>query len=568
MKFLKLLSLILLSSFVFTSCGKKSKLGKIIPKEAVIVVDLNTKSLLSKLSWDEIKKTNWYNHVMTDSSVPATAKVFIGDPGKTGIDLSTDIVFFLLNPDSTGQAVVQGNLKDSKAFADFIRNMHPNVTASKEGELNIFKTNDAVIGWNDDRFMLVSNTEHHAFNMGDTGTNTINTIPMPAPASENLVKVCKDLFSLSSDNSLYSNERFADLADEDGDVRFWVNSGEMVKRNMKNMPGMFGMVKLDKLFDDNVSASTIRFEDGKITGKSKQYFGKELSDILKKGEGNINVDMIKKLPVQNVAAVMAFHFTPANLLEIIKLTGLDGFINLMLTQQGISLDDVVKATKGDIVFSVSDITLKTDTGNIKDLTKKDTGKYNDHRSGDAAFTFAIAVGDKDAFNKVTNVAKNMGKEVGPKNLFSKSDDKYFVLSNKQDAAEKYFSSTPSAPAFLDKIKDHPMGGYVDVQMILKGLQPALTEDSSDNFYYSRNITMWNNVFFTGGEYKDGGLVSSGEVNLVDKSTNSLKQLNQYIDDIFKVAMEERKKRMDKGATDSISVKIDSTVNTKHKPAVK
>ena len=37
-------------------------------------------------------------------------------------------------------------------------------------------------------------------------------------------------------------------------------------------------------------------------------------------------------------------------------------------------------------------------------------------------------------------------------------------------------------------------------------------------YYDRNITMWNNIYFTGGEYKDGGLVSTAELNFMDKNT--------------------------------------------------
>ena len=77
MKYIKLISLIGLFSILLTSCGKKSKLGKLIPKEAAVIVDLNAKSLLSKLPWDEIKQTYWYNELMADSSFPATAKLLM-----------------------------------------------------------------------------------------------------------------------------------------------------------------------------------------------------------------------------------------------------------------------------------------------------------------------------------------------------------------------------------------------------------------------------------------------------------------------------------------------------------
>ncbi|HEV8079404.1 MAG TPA: DUF4836 family protein, partial [Chitinophagaceae bacterium] len=104
MKYIKLISLIGLFSILIFSCGKKNNLGKMIPKEASIVVELNTKSILSKLSWDEIKKSYWYNKLMTDSSIPATSKAFIDDPAKTGIDVKSNMIFFILKPENNGQA--------------------------------------------------------------------------------------------------------------------------------------------------------------------------------------------------------------------------------------------------------------------------------------------------------------------------------------------------------------------------------------------------------------------------------------------------------------------------------
>ena len=71
-----------------------------------------------------------------------------------------------------------------------------------------------------------------------------------------------------------------------------------------------------------------------------------------------------------------------------------------------------------------------------------------------------------------------------------------------------------------------MGAFVDLQLILKALQPEFSKDSTDQFYYNRNISMWNNIYVSGGEYKDGGIVTNAELNFVDKSTNSLLQLNK------------------------------------------
>ena len=556
MKYIKSITLIALTAILITSCGKKSNLGKLIPKEAAVVVDLNTKSLFSKLPWDEIKKTNWYSEAMSDTSISATSKAFLTDPAKTGIDMNADILFFALHPTDSGQIVVEGNLKDSKLFADFLKSMHPDATTNKDGELTFFTGHESVIGWNNDRFVVVTNADHHRFQESNMSTDSAkNTIPLVPASSQNLVTVCKNIFSLSNDNSLYENEKFAKLAEEEGDVHFWMNVNELAKGSMKGMPGMMGMVKLDKFLEDNISTTTVNFRDGKITADHKQYFGKELSDILKSGDGNLNADMVKRLP-QNLAAVFSMHFTPASMLEIIKLTGLDGFINLFMAQQGVTLEDVAKATKGDIVMSAGDISFGNDTLDVKGLHDSANNSYH---KPNATFLFAVAINNKDAFNKLLGMGDKLSKEESLKNIYKKSDDKYFVISNSQEAVNKYFSGTPSTPDFLSKINDHPMGGYVDFQMILKALQPEFAKDSTDQFYYNRNLSMWNNLYFSGGEFKNGGIVTNVELNLVDKTTNSLMQLNKYIDDNAKVMIAHRKQQREEWKNDSTVLK--STIDT-------
>jgi len=45
------------------------------------------------------------------------------------------------------------------------------------------------------------------------------------------------------------------------------------------------------------------------------------------------------------------------------------------------------------------------------------------------------------------------------------------------------------------------------------------------------LNMWQDITVKGGDFKDKYSESEFEINLVDKNTNSLKQLNQYIDKI-------------------------------------
>ena len=540
MKYFKQILFLLVVSFSIFSCSKKNKTGKWIPKDAIVVVEINTKSLSSKLSWEDVKQTFWYQQLMADSAHAAKGKPYLEDPAKMGIDLSTNFIFFVEKPNTSGHFVVEGSVKDSKKLATFITTMHPGVTVHKEGELNIASSDEALIGWNNDRFVIVSGIPESPMQKNMPGDSSTYNMPAKLISIDSLLAACKNIFTLKEENSLAENERFGDLVNEKGDVHFWINNDQLYKSSMQKMPGAMGMVNLDKLLIDNIGVATISFDDGKITAKNKWYTGKELSDILKSGDGNFNTEMIKRNPVPNPAMVFAMHFNPENFLGIIRLTGLDGFINLFLGQKGLSLEDVAKATKGDVFFSVSDVTVKKDSTNNQKFNELDSfNKF--HVKPGGTFLFSVAVKDKNAFNKIVDLGKTFGKNMTPVNTFSKTDDTYYAFSNSQDAVNNYFAGPASKPAFIDKISGHPMGAFIDVQMILKSMQQAVTADSASQALYNLNIGMWNNIYSTGGEYKDGGLVYNTEVNLVDKSTNSLKQLNKLVDQMCKIKSTQKKK---------------------------
>jgi hypothetical protein len=69
---------------------------------------------------------------------------------------------------------------------------------------------------------------------------------------------------------------------------------------------------------------------------------------------------------------------------------------------------------------------------------------------------------------------------------------------------------------------------------------ADVKDSSAKIAFDASLKMWDNAYFKGGKYEDGGMNQSAEINLMDKSTNSLKQLNLYMGILSKLKMAEHK----------------------------
>ena len=85
------------------------------------------------------------------------------------------------------------------------------------------------------------------------------------------------------------------------------------------------------------------------------------------------------------------------------------------------------------------------------------------------------------------------------------------------------------------------GGYFNIHSLLTALQGAVEKDSSSQTAYNASLKMWNNVYWKSGAISSDVTTGSVEINLVDNSTNSLKQLNNYISTISEVYKDKQDK---------------------------
>jgi len=547
--FLRLVIIFCGAAFLFSSCNKKNDEGKMIPKNAMFVVQLNTKSLREKLSWDDIKQTNWYKQAYTDGSAKGWMKKLLDNPENSGIDLDGGLVFFAAkNVGTDGEMVLEGLVKDESNFEQFNKNLDSTATLRKDGDLNLLTLKDAsVVAWNDKHFTYVTNptAAKSKFNSwNDTTENQGNMAPL-VDNSITLSAVCKNLFSLKSDSSLEKNEKFTDLLKEKGDVHAWINTEEIMKSS--SSLGMLGMLKLDVFLKDNISTYTVSFENGKINVHQKAYAGKEFSDFLKKYHGeNINADMIKNIPSENVLGVFAMNFKPEGIKELIKLTGMDGFLNMYTGQIGFNIDDFVKANKGDIMLALTDLKIKADSISSKDEQGNSTNPKA-YTKPDMNFLFSVSIGDKPSFQKIVDAGKKLSSEMGnDTSIIYGQNDKLFAVSNHHQFLNDYLAAKTNGKSdFIDKLSSHPIGLYIDIHKILSLISAQKISNADDELIMNESLKLWNNIYMTGGEFKKNGIEGNTEINFMDQNTNSLKQLNHYFDVIAKVEMAKKEKEKEK-----------------------
>ena len=532
---------------LFASCSKTNKQGKMIPKDAGYVVHINSRSLSEKVNMQELKQTDWYRSAMAEMRSESTVPDFLvkleeyNQP--SGIDTLADYIFFGENKMELGMKfVVEGSIKDSKVFEGFLKTIYPAGNISKEGDISVMPVKDrAVITWNNERFVAgiqspsysdiyTMDRDRGKMNANDsTGTdNTAANIP-------ELTAYCKKMYALKDDDNLSKDKKFTELMNTEGDLHFWVNSEKLLGGSLPM--GVLSMIKMDKFLEGNVSTLTVNFDKGRVSIKSKGYMGKELSDLFDKySGGSINTDMLKSIPSKDVAGVFAFHFKPEGLRELVKLSGMDGIADLLLIRQGFTIDDFVKANKGDIMISVSDLHMKMDT--MTTLSLSGDKQIYPRENPDARVLFSVAINDKDAFNKLIRAGKE--QVGGQKNTYYNSNGNYFAIGNDAEMVNKYLEGGKTELPFLNKISGNAIGGYADIQKILKAFESEATKDSLGKRMFDESVKIWDNVSLTGGDYSGGSYNQLFEINLVDKNTNSLKQLISYSVTMSELAKEKMK----------------------------
>ena len=271
-------SLLILSIAVllFASCKNKGgKSGLMVPKDAAVVVHINSASLSSKLSWDEIKQTNWFKEMRSHTeSSDSLAQTLWDDPSKSGIDTKEDFVMFIRKQGKGSYMVVEGSLTSQASYELILAEMTKKEPKEikKAGEFSYMVPHEkTVILWNKSKFAMITNA-----NMPG------NSIPgMPGGLMKNnrssediafdvdsLRIFGQQALTLEGGDNLDSDSRFADLVKNGSDVHLWFNTGQYYS-GMAFLKTMAPMVNTDALFKDNITAASLNFDNGKDHSKDE-----------------------------------------------------------------------------------------------------------------------------------------------------------------------------------------------------------------------------------------------------------------------------------------------------------
>jgi hypothetical protein len=529
-------------AFLFCSCKKSNQQGRFIPSNAVVVLQINPKSLSSKLSWTEIKDNPLLKDLYEDTSLPSSIKKILEDPNNSGIDMKEDLLVFMVK-DSIGSYVgFEGDINDHTAFQTFNAGVTENTPPIEKDGISYMSHSALCVGYNKEKFIYVFDAPQlHQMDQLSKRMQD-DSIDVSNHHSRDIAATCKSLFMLTESSSLGKEEKFTRMLSEQGDMHVWLNSEQLNKYAGRETP--LEMLNMEKLFKGNVTTTALNFDNGKINVNVRSYVSEELTALYKKYKGdNLNKEMLQRMPGQDMTGIIAFNFKPEGIKEFLKVMNLDGMVNLALPNLGFTLDDFIKANKGDVMIGVSDLKIITDStksiANDAEVYKMNPG------SPTFNFIFSVSIADKPSFNKLMEAGK---KATGAFTSDSSSpvtyntNAAYFALGNSKENVDKYLAGSNKNFDFIDKITGQPFGAYVNLHSIIKTFESHTAKDSMETAIYEASINMWDNVWWKGGDFNNESITQSIEINLIDKNINSLKQLNKYSNTLSALYREKQKKQ--------------------------
>lgn len=554
----RILYLVLPLLLLLSACHRTPDHVKYIPKNALMVAEINTKELSKKIAWELITNSNLWDKLRGKASKEDSAKQseFIKNMKEAGVDELNSFYAYLKNNganDKEACFVALIPLKDATKWESFVKKSFAGASIKenktrKEAKL----TDDIYAGWTSNLLIVVSvqsNQNNYNLSMDDAPA---------APAVDKEVLMASHLesaFNVSKENALMSDARFAAFQKNKHDLGFWVNIEEVMNsygsKNLGMMTG--GLSFANTMWKNAAFSATTNFEKGKIVTDMLMYSSNEMKDINKQfGNEKIDNDVVSRIPNAGLDYVLAYHLSPQGTQKMIEKMGMLGLMNGYLKEQNLSVEEIMDAISGDMVFSMNNYTQTKETLLFDSTDASST--YSTYKT-DLDMLLALKVKKVATFKKILSLAVSMqmleqvsegvykikAAEGSKDQPIIVLNDQFAVFSNKPNIAQNYVQGTytkQTPPAVKDYIYNHPFAMYFDYNNWAKRMNSSLASNAADSMVYTASLKTFDNFVFNGGNYNDNTFKYQMNINFVNKSESSLLQLI----DFGKVLQEAQAKR--------------------------
>lgn len=554
---------VMLIAVIFTSCSNSGpKEARLIPKTVNAVIVLDPGAMQDKLTNGGISIDTLLSRVFKNDSSDSKDKARINEfRTNAGMDWKSQFFFFVSqkgNPEDGNTTVmnIMGGLSDATKFEAWVKSQEElkSKAVTKEKTYSYLVAEDnTMISWTDKNVIV---TVYNFSQKPSYDTVTMQfKIPEKKDVEADLKKEVNTYFTQEKDASMASISAFTNMFKEKADGYAFTSSNSSIGA-LSMLP--VSLPKVEELLKDNYSASTLTFEEGKITAKSTTYTNPLISNILKEYAGpTVNLSMIERYPSDKINGIMLASFNPEIFGGFLKQLEVEGLVNGMMEKTGFSVQDLYKSLKGEIAVIVSDLGVAQpepqDKTDEKSMTmKKPLGKM----------ILNAPVGDKASFTKLMDKATELGyfrKEgttyksgelMSLVGVYMLADDKNLVIASDSVTYAQYMANNSRAvisPEILNRFKGKSTVFYFDIANTIAGFTKNNASGDYNNSMNTAKET-FKDIIGTSDNFDGKSVKGVFEIRMQNEKQNSLVTLTSLLTDIavdMRVASRKQKEMEEK-----------------------
>ena len=535
-----------------TACSNKTrKVAAYIPKDAALVAVLDVKEMKAKLKKNRLNIDSIINSlinrnyasprtIITDSTIITETisvhqvadlnidKMILFVQSKTLADNSTTFSINILTNKNSGEDAVPDSISKS-LMKDFKVEEEKTFSTAYSPKMK-FR-----ISWNDD-ITLATYFFHEVKPVYDTLEMTFKMPAEPNIESESKAEVAA-FFNQSLDQSLASVEQFTDMFSEKADGYLFTSSNSSVEA-LKKTP--FNLPKLEELLKDNYTAATLHFEQGKMRIQSTNYFNPTLSSLLRQYAGPVvNWSLVNDYPEGEINMLALASFQPALIGGILQHLELKSFADNFLNKSGLTLDEALKAFKGEIAVVVSDLSVQEPDP----MKRKDELTLQRGLPG-GKLLVRLPVGEKASYLKLMETGVKNGwlvkkgttyrsaPEFSALGSFLIADEQNIYIASDSSVYSNYLAAAGKKNKFLNSasFQSYNAGStlfYINIASTIRGLTKA---DDSYTFHQASSIiaSTVKEMTISSDNFDGKSVHNNMELTMQDAKTNSLVSLTKMM----------------------------------------
>jgi hypothetical protein len=393
----KLILLVVITSFFFTSCSEKDiNIFEFVPENAAVIATVNPGSLFEKGKISEL------NSLKSQIQADSIFKAFVENPEITGIRIKAYTAFFAFGEGSQYMTMISP-IEDEKELGDFLKNLEKEMDISfeysKDQGFNFASVGSTCLAWDGSVLMVMS------FQNGFSNVSL----------KEKII----ELSNLEKEQTVLVDKDFNNFVSKQKDINFWINSSHIPQ--LKIMGGalnMFGGIQ------NNYGQVYLDFQDGFMSLTTNLRFNRDIQATIDKYnfiDKNAIKDLLEYIPSNDLLFVANTSISPDKLNSLLKFINDDYDKSLKEIEKELNLepDDLKKIFSGDIAFSINGI--KAGQKNAENLEK---------------FKFVLAARLKNTtiFNKFIDLAKQKTEVIERDGYYIIIEDEFplFMTLNNND----------------------------------------------------------------------------------------------------------------------------------------